>query len=167
MNFTGQTLENVDMSGKDLSGAILTNAHIFSCNFTNTNLTDVIAVGTHFYDTDFTNATFKNAYLARAQFTLSTFKKTDLWNVAGDGIHIISLQLGGYNICYTSEILQIKCLQFDLPKIWWMTDEEVLSRSLKRDNRETIEIARWWHKWKSQIYQIVNSNPAKPVNSPN
>jgi len=138
---------------------------IFTCDFSNTNLTNIVAAGTHFLDTDFTSANFKNAYMPRAQYTQVTFQWTDLWNVAGDGTYIITLQLGGAHVCYTSKALQINCLRFDINKIWWMSTEEISSRIIEHTDEEKAKMLKWWADWKYQIYQIVNKNPAKPINA--
>ena len=165
-DFTDRTLENLNITYKDLSGAIFNNACIFSCNLSNSNLTDILATGVHFMDCNFTNTVFKNAHLQQAYYTLNKFSNTDLWNVSGDGVYIISLQLGGSYVCYTSELLQINCQQFDLEKIWWMTEDQILADVNDHTDEEYAEMRAWWAKWKYQIYQIVNLNPAKPVNSP-
>lgn len=163
--FAGRTIEGINASDRDLSGAIFTNARVFSCNLTNTNLTDIIAANTHFHDTDFTGANLRGAYMPRAEFTQSIFSKTDLWNVTGDGVYIISLQLGGHHVVYTSEILQINCLRFGIKEIWWMPNDEVLSWVEEHSDEYKAEIAKWWQTWKLQIYQIVTTCPAKPVNN--
>ncbi len=165
-DFTGRTLKNLNITHKDLTGAILKDANIYNCDFSNSNLTELMARRVHFMDSDFTNVTFKNAYLQQAYYTLNKFSNTDLWNVSGDGVYIISLQLGGSNVCYTSEILQINCMQYDIKGIWWMTDDEILAKVAGHSGEEYAEMKAWWTKWKYQIYQIVNLNPAKPVNSP-
>ena len=103
--------------------------------------------------------------MPRAEFTETIFKWTDLWNVSGDGIYIISLQLGGANVVYTSEILQINCLKFDIKAIWWMSDEEVFYWIMEHTDEEKEEMKKWWYKWREQIHQIVTKCPAKPVNN--
>jgi len=165
-DFTDRTLKNLNITYKDLTGAIFKDSKIHSCDFSNANLTDVIASQAYFHDVNFTNATFKNAYLRKAKFTLSTFSNTDLWNVSGDGVYIISLQLGRKNVCYTSEILQVNCKQLDIKKIWRMSDDEVINKTWEYSEDELKEMAQWWVKWRCHIYQIVNLNPAEPVNSP-
>jgi hypothetical protein len=159
-------LVDLNAKGRDLTGAIFTNTNILKCDFTCTILADIHAPRAHFHKTDLTGVSFKNAYLLDAMFTQAIFKKTDLWNVTGDGVHIISLQLGGFNVCYTSDILQVNCMQFDIQKIWWMTEEEVFEWVNGHEEQEMDIMTKWWAKWKYQIYQIVNLNPAKPVNSP-
>jgi hypothetical protein len=169
-DFTGRTLKNLKASHCDLTGAIFNDANVISCDFSNANLTDISGTRVHFMDTDFTNANLRNAHLPRARYTQSTFKDTDLWEVSGDGVYIISLQLGQISICYTSEVLQINCLQFDLDKIWEMLDDELREEVTRRTCGEREEwvnkMMDWWARWDDQIYQIINKFPAKPVNSP-
>ena len=166
-DFTDKTLENLTFSYRNLTGAIFNEENIFSCKFINSNMSEITAVKTHFKNCDFTNAIFKNAYLQQVRYTLSIFSNTDLWNVSGDGIYIISLQLGGVNVCYTSEILQINCLQFDIEEIWWMsTDDVILKTGRDRNEIQLDKMEVWWDKWKYQIYQIVKNSPARPINSP-
>lgn len=165
-DFTGRTFKGINASNNNLTNAIFNGVKLFSCDFTCANLTDITAKGLCCVDTNFTNATFKNALMPRAEFTETIFSKTDLWNVSGDGVYIISLQLGGSNVCYTSEILQINCLRFDIKEIWWMTDDEVLSWVTEHTDEEKAEMAKWWHKWKYHIYQISSDCPAKPTNIP-
>ncbi len=164
-DFTNLTLENFDITHKNLAGAIFKDSYFYKCDFSNSNLTDIMASGVHFMESNFTNATFKNAYLQQAKYTSATFSNTDLWNVTGDGVYIISLQLGGSSVCYTSELLQINCQQFDLEKIWWMTEDQIIADIDGYTDEEYANMRVWWTKWKYQIYQIVNLNPAKPVNS--
>ena len=165
-DFSDLTLENLDITYKDLSGAIFNNACIFSCNLSNSNFTNIMATRVHFMDCDFTNANFKNAHLQQARYALNKFSNTDLWNVSGDGVYIISLQLGGSYVCYTSELLQINCLQFDIEKIWWMSEDDIFANVGEHSDEELVNMRAWWTKWRQQIYHIVNFNPAKPVNSP-
>ena len=165
-DFTGSTMKNLDISNKYLSGAIFDDTGLFSCDFSNSDLSNIAATGVHFFECNFTNVSLRNARLQQARYTLSTFSNTDLWDVSGDGVYIIYLQLGGYNVCYPSEVLQINCLQFDIKKVWWMSDDDVLARVETYKDFEMVKMAEWWTQWKYQIYQIVNSCPAKPINSP-
>ena len=144
-DLTGRILENLNIKYKDLSGAILDGARFHHCNLSNSNFSDIVANGVHFDVVDFTDSTLRNAHLDKAYFTDCTFSNTDLWDVRGDGVFIISLQLGGKNICYTSDILQINCKQYDLEKVWWMTDEEML-HSLRGEDYDNTRAGdmEWW-----------------------
>jgi len=164
-DFTGRDLVGLTAVSRDLTGAIFSSTNILKCDFTGAILEDVYAPRAHFHETDLTNVSFKNAYLRDAAFTSAIFENTDLWGVSGDGTYIISLQLGGRYVCYTSEILQIGCQQFDIKKIWWMSNEDVLAQAMKGHDGEEDEITAWLTKWRYQIYQIVNNNPATPVNN--
>lgn len=164
-DFTGQRLKNIKATDANLPGAIFTNAHIFHCDFTGADLSNITAAGTHFYECDFTDVTFKGAHMPRAEFTETVFWRTNFWSVTGDGAYIISLQLGGADVVYTSEIIQINCLRYSIDDIWKMPDEEVFSRIVEHTNEEKEEMKDWWYKWRDQIHQIVTKCPAKPVNN--
>ena len=165
-DFTGRNLKQLDAAERDFTGAIFDGANVFDCDFKGANLTDIVANGAHFMETDFTDANLRNAHLPKVKFSLCTFHNTDLWDVSGDGVHIISLQLGGKNVCYTSEILQINCMQYDIKDIWWMPEDDLASTVKGHSEVEVAEMMQWWEIWQYQIYQIVNKQPAKPVNSP-
>lgn len=163
-DFTGSKLENLNMSYCDFTGAIFDDTRIFSCDLSNANLTNIVANRVTIMNCDLSYTNLKNAHLSQAKYAENTFVRTDLWNVTGDGTYIISLQLGGHHVCYTSEILQVNCLQFDIKEIWWMSDDEVLSWITEHTDEEKAALTEWWTKWKLQIYQIVTNHPAKPQN---
>ena len=168
-DFTGRDLVGLTAVLRDLTGAIFTDTNVLNCDFTGAILEDIHAPKVHFHKTNLTGVSFKNAYLRDAKYTETTFENTDLWNVSGDGIYVISLQIGRRYVCYTSDILQIGCQQYAMPDVWWMADEEVLAQAMKGhigdyDIGEEASLMAWWRTWKSQIYHIVNGNQARPVN---
>lgn len=165
-DFTGLTLQGMKAAHYNLPGAIFNGVKLFSCDFTGANLSDILADGLCCYDVDFTGATFKNAHLSRTAYTETIFSNTDLWNVYGDGVYIISLQIGGKNVVYTSETLQINCLPFNLKDLWWMSDDDISVYLEEYHADEMTEMMAWWAKWRSQIYHIVTTYPAKPINIP-
>ncbi len=163
-DLTHCTLQDVNAVNSELIGAIFNSTKLFQCDFTNADLTDITATGLCSHGTNFTDATLNNAHLHKAVFFNTIFDNTKLWDVFGDGVYIISLQLGRSNVCYTSDILQINCKQFDLKEIWWMSADEILVKVAGHTDEEYDVMKKWWDKWRSQIYQIVNNNPAKSTN---
>ena len=162
-DFTRRTLEDLDMSNLDLSGAVFNHANIFRCDITDTDLTNIVANYAHFSDSNFTRTKLKHANLRYTKFTNPTFQDTDFWGVFGDGEHIISLQLGGRDVCYTSDYLQIGCMQFDLDKVFNMSTDDFMYRLRTNTALEQQQALIWWNNWKSQIYQITEKNPAKTI----
>jgi len=163
-DFTGRTLKNLNIKYKDLTGAILNGTNLHYCNLSNSNLEDIVANGSHFDNVDFTDTNLRNAHFQKALFTSCTLENTDLWDVTGNGTQIISLQLGGNNVCYTSEILQINCKQFKIDILRTLTDDEIRRRMQGKPDEETEEAIVWWDVWGDQIQQIINENPAISVN---
>jgi len=165
-DFTKLVLQQIKAVDYNLAGAIFDGAKLFLCDFAGTDLSDISADGICCHATNFTGATFKNAHLSRAAYTETIFSNTDLWNVYGDGVYIISLQIGGKNVVYTSETLQINCLPFNLKDLWWMSDDDISVYLEEHHADEMTEMMAWWAKWRSQIYHIVNNHPATPINIP-
>jgi len=162
-DFTGRKLEDLNIKYKDLSGAVLDGANLHRCDISNSNLTDVTANSAHFDSVDFTDTNLKNAHLQDALFTNCTMERTDLWNVLGNGTQLITLQIGGRHVIYTSEILQINCKQFELDKVWWMSEDDAKHRLRGNTDAEQAESLAWWCRWKTEIYQIINKNPATSI----
>jgi hypothetical protein len=82
--------------------------------------------------------------------------------VTGNGTQIISLQLGGNHIVYTSEILQIGCKQYQLPDVWWHDKAEFRVGLQSYSDEEFDELIEWWDIWKITVQQIIHKHPADP-----
>jgi len=160
-DFTNKKIDNIDGSNKDLSKAIFDNTRIFFSDFSNTKFDN-----TSFYKARLDNITlhktsFKEANMLGTEITNTDIDNADFWNTTGDGVHIISLQLGGHNVCYTDSIVQVNCKQFPIGTLWTMSDSEILSTVTGHSESELFELSKWWGAWKYQIRAILTLYPAK------
>jgi len=162
-DFTRTWLHEIDATDCDLTGSIWDFASVFCTNFTGSVFTNSAMYKAKFNACNFTNVSFKEAFLFGSLFTNSVFAQTDLWNTIGNGTQIISMQLGGQHVCYTADVLQVNCRQFEISKIWHLSDQEITSKMRNYPVTEVSVLLAWWIAWRDLISDIVQKHPAHPL----
>ena len=118
-------LRGADLRGADLCGADLCGADLCGADLRDANLRD------------------------------ANLRGANLWGTIGNKGNIKSIQLEKYDICYTSEVMQIGCQRHSIEE-WFKFDDEKIS------NMESGAL-EWWNKWKDTIKSIIEMSPCKPT----
>lgn len=127
-DLSGAYLRRADLSGAYLSGADLRRAYLRGANLRGADLR---------------GADLRGAYLRGA----------NLCSVIGNKKNIKSLQLEGYDISYTKDVLQIGCQVHEI-KEWFSMD----NRTISEMDSGALE---WWSKWKDTIKSIIEMSPCE------
>ena len=65
----------------------------------------------------------------------------------GNGREIKSMQLGTYNIIFTSKVLQIGCENFEISEWRGFSDNRIIDMD--------TGALEWWNKWKDFIFKTI------------
>jgi len=65
----------------------------------------------------------------------------------GNGREIKSMQLGTYNITFTSKVLQIGCENFEISEWRKFSDSRITGMD--------AGALEWWNKWKDFIFKAI------------
>lgn len=150
-NFNGADLSEARLSSANLTHASFFGAKLVGASMCYGNLRYADFRSANAYKIDLSDAILLCASLYGADLT-----KADLWSVVGDGSYIKSLQIGGYEVAYTSEVLQIGCQNFPI-KEWWEMDDDAIERL---DNQRALD---WWAKYRDLIKDVIETSPAVPL----
>ena len=139
-NLRGANLRGANLQGADLRGANLRSANLQGVNLRNANLWD---------------ANLRGANLQGVNLRDANLWGANLWSLIGNKKNIKSLQLEKYDICYTSEVLQIGCEQHSIKAWFEFSDDEIA--------RMEDGALEWWNKWKVFIKTAIELSPAEPT----
>ena len=94
-------------------------------------------------------ANLSGANLSGADLSRADLSRANLWACVGNKKHIKSIQIEGYDITYTHDVLQIGC-QRHLISEWFEFDDR---RILDMDGKTALT---WWCKWKDYIKMTID-----------
>lgn len=161
----------------DLSGIIFHITKAANCQFQGSNLSNATLSCSDFAGSDFRGCNlFQANCLGSGLFNIEIgilptgvvygeshpLTPTDLWRTIGDYQHIMTLNLGGRHVNYTSELLQIGCLQFTQDEWYRFSDEDIAEHCKGQDFKFQAEAVNWWHKWKPYLQNHIKNCPATP-----
>lgn len=159
-NLAGADLRGVNVRGADLAGAKLTGAHLSSADLGGANLTGVDLTGADLecavlIGANLTAATLTGADLSYASLDIADLRHTTLWGTRGNMFEIKSLQFERWPITYTSDRMQIGCMNHSISTWREFSDEEI--------NTMAPDALGWWRKWKEPLLKIIELSPATPT----
>lgn len=96
------TFINCDLTSSNFNQCQLVDSCTQDCNFTGTNFNDAEILDTFINDCDLSETTFLNANLKGTRL-----HNVDMYNMLGNGINVISLQIGNAMCIYTTDYIQI------------------------------------------------------------
>ena len=96
------------------------------------------------------------ADLSGADLSGANLYEANLWSVRGNGSYIKSLQIGKYDVAYTTEVLQIGCQRKPITE--WFSMDSIPGH--KDDDAE-------WLAFRPLIKQIIEQCPATPAGKEN
>ena len=88
----------------------------------------------------------ERANLRGANLRGANLEGANLWGTRGNGEEIKSLQIGTYDIVYTSKVLKIGCKQHTFEEWYNFSDEEIDDLDMKA--------LSWWRIWKEPLFNI-------------
>ena len=133
--------EGANLSWADLTGANLTGANLSWANLTGTNLR---------------SAGLSGADLTGANLTGANLSWADLRGATGLNHWIKCIQVEGWPITYTSEVIQIGCQRHAIEEWRAFSDLEI-------SEMDKSKALKFWKKWKATIFQIIEMSPARPT----
>ena len=142
--------ERADLQNADLQNADLRNSNLQNANLQNADLRFADLRFADLYNADLLNADLLNSNLQNSNLRFAV-----LYNACGNSLHLKSIQNDKYNICYTSEVMQIGCEQHTI-KAWFKFDDKTIS------DMDTGAL-EWWKVWKPILKKIIKVSPAKPT----
>jgi len=164
-NLRGANLRGANLQGADLRGANLRSANLQGVNLRNANLWDANLRGANLQGVNLRDANLRDANLRGANLRSANLQGVNLrdanlwganlWSLIGNKKNIKSLQLEKYDICYTSEVLQIGCEQHSIKAWFEFSDDEIA--------RMEDGALEWWNKWKVFIKTAIELSPAEPT----
>jgi hypothetical protein len=146
-DFSYADFSNANLSNADFSYADFSNARLWNADFSNARLGNV----------NLSNADLMNANLSNANLRNANLRNANLRNATGLNDFVKCIQVEGYSICYTSEVMQIGCERHQIAE-WRDFDDR---RIAEMDGKKALKL---WRKYKDWIFQTIDLCPAKPTN---
>jgi hypothetical protein len=142
-----------DLSRANLRGANLRGANLRGADLREANLSEADLREANLRGADLRGADLSAANLTHSDLENSNLFGVKLWNVQGNSNKIKSIHCGGYDIAYTSQVLQIGCEQHDIEQWWGFSDSEIKCM----DGKKALD---WWKVWKPILQNIIAVSPA-------
>ena len=146
-----ETLRGANLRGDSLRGAETLRGADLSCD----NLSDANLSYADLRGADLSYANLCDANLSYANLSDANLSDASLWNCAGNGRELKTVQTGIWQITYSAEVIQIGCQQHSIEAWKAFSDEEIA----KMD----VRAFAWWKVWKPVLMQIIEVSPAKPT----
>ena len=134
--------------------AVKVRANLAGANLSGANLSDADLAGAYLARADLSGANLARANLAGAYLAGADLADADLNGISGLNDWIKCIQVEGWPISYTSDVMQIgcQCHTFDA----WRNFSNAEIRAM--NGRKAVA---FWGKWKSVIFQIIEMAPAQ------
>ena len=142
---------------KSITGTIL---FTHTCDDNNLKLTVEKAVeegtkliGANLWGANLGGANLKGADLKGANLWGADLYGANLWNVKGDQTYIKNIDTPTYNVCYTSDRLQVGCKDYSFEEWLSFSDQEI----------EAMDSGAlsFWKENKDKVFDEIEANPAK------
>ena len=137
-------------------GANLTGADLSRADLTEANLTEANLSGADLSGADLSRADLSWADLTGAIMTGADLRGADLRGATGLNHWIKCIQVEGWPITYTSEVIQIGCQRHAIEEWRAFSDLEI-------SEMDKSKALKFWKKWKATIFQIIEMSPARPT----
>lgn len=173
-DFIDCKLNNIDFSNSTLQKLVFQNCKIYNTDFTNVNMCNI-----YFINCTFDTCTFEEAQIetvnfdeclilecdfTRSNMVMVVFEETDLTDsiilpvnmefVIGNTKQIKSMQLCGYNIAFTKDLLQIGCTLLPIDKWKTLTKNDI--KRMVPDDMESF-IDNEWDVLSKLLFDIIET----------
>ena len=157
-NLRGANLRDADLRGANLRDANLCGANLGGADLKGANLSGTNLYGAYLEDANLIGANLIGAYLRNANLISAYLEDANLigaklWNTKGDQTYIKNINTPTYNVCYTSDRLQIGCKNYSFEKWLKFNDQEIEAMD--------SEALSFWKENKELIFDEIEANPAK------
>jgi uncharacterized protein YjbI with pentapeptide repeats len=152
-NLQGANMQYIDMERSRLQNASMQGVNMQGANLKNAKMQRA----------DLSLANMQNAYLHKTNLTDANLTGTDLtgvvlWRCIGDGKRIKNIDGLLYPIAYTSEVLQIGCINHTFEEWKNFTEEEIY----RMDGDDALE---FYKEHKDYILTTIIQDPAQCMNA--
>ena len=110
MDFSSQTLENVDFENADLNGSSFADCHLTEINFKNTDSTSIDFTRTVLVECDFTDSLLTGADFSYASANYCNFSESDMAGVIFQETNLENSDLSG--------AMNLNACRFDEDTVW-------------------------------------------------
>lgn len=108
--------------------------------------------GANLCGANLSGADLSGADLRGADLSGANLREADFWSVRGNGLEVKSLQIGEYDVVYTTDMLQIGCQRKPIAE--WFSLESIPGYEHQGSQ---------WLSFKPLIEQIIKQYPATPA----
>ncbi len=148
-NLNSANLRLANLNSADLRLANLNSANLWDANLSGANLS-----GANLRDANLRDANLSGANLSGANLRDAKLDGADLRYCLGNNCNIFTLQLGAYQVTFTSSVMAIGCQQYSIVEWFKFTDKDIYKM-----DRDAATL--WWSTYAPILKTIFKTQGIK------